>query len=187
MFQLVIHGRGGQGAKTMAMLLAQAVIESGDYAQAYPEFGPERTGAPVYSFLRVNSQRIITREPIRLPKAVVILDDALLTSQAILDFLSGCPFLIINSSVNLQELLEKFPAGKKCRKKIQLVDTFEIISAFKNKVHPTIPLIGRLIKVTEFVSLESVAKIIRKKFSNKLGDEATEETLKALEEGYYNL
>jgi pyruvate ferredoxin oxidoreductase gamma subunit len=187
MFQLVIHGRGGQGAKTMAMILAQAVIESGEYAQAYPEFGPERTGAPVCSFLRVSSQKIITREPIRKPEAVVILDDFLFSSQDVQNYLKNCPFLVVNSSKSVPELLNDFPKGKKCSKKINSVDAFEIIADFKNKVHPTIPLIGRLIKVTEFILLEDIAKTIRKKFVNKIGEEAIEDTLKALEAGYYNL
>ena len=187
MFQLVIHGRGGQGAKTMAMILAQAVIESGGYAQAYPEFGPERTGAPVYAFLRVDSSKIITKEPVRNPDVVVVLDDSLLSAGGILSYLSRGPALIVNSTQNTQELLHIFTTEEDYQGKLYAVDATDIIAGYKNKVHPTAPIIGRLLKITELMPLDDVFKIFQKKFIDKLGEEVIEDTLKAMEEGYCNL
>ncbi|MEA3273689.1 MAG: 2-oxoacid:acceptor oxidoreductase family protein [Patescibacteria group bacterium] len=187
MFQLVIHGRGGQGAKTMAMVLAQAVIEAGSYAQAYPEFGPERTGAPVYAFLRVASNKIITKEPVRNPNAVVILDDSLLSEEGILNYLAHGPALIVNSTQNSQELLPVFTTEDEYRGKLYVVDAAEIIAGYKNKIHPTAPIIGRLLKITGVMPLDDVFKVFQKRFTGKVGEEVVEDTFKAMEEGYYSL
>lgn len=187
MFQVVIHGRGGQGAKTMAMILAQATIEAGGYAQAYPEFGPERTGAPVYAFLRVDSNKIITKEPVRNPDTVVVFDDSLLSEEGILNYLSHGPALIVNSTQDAQELLHIFTTKEDYQGKLYVVDATEIIAGYKNKIHPTAPIIGRLLKITELMPLKDVFKIFQKKFMGKLEEGAIEDTLKAMEEGYYGL
>lgn len=187
MFQLIVYGRGGQGAKTLAMLLAESAIEAGKYAEAYPDFGPERTGAPIRAFFRVDSSNFTTREPIVNPDAVVILDDSLLFSKNEGPSIAKAPVIVVNSSKDKVEI-EKALLEKGVRfDKIHVINAQELTSGYQNKVHFSAPVIGRIIKVTEAVSLDDVKKAYSRKFSGKLGDAVIEETLAALEEGYYGL
>ena len=73
-YEIVIHGRGGQGAKTTAELLAQAAVFDGKSIQAFPEFGPERSGAPVRTFVRISDEKILTHQPVIDPDCVLVFD-----------------------------------------------------------------------------------------------------------------
>ena len=183
MFQLIVHGRGGQGAKTLAMLLAEAAIASGKYAQAYPEFGPERTGAPVRAFLRVDSAPIITREPIVKPDMVVILDESLLAGDNTVS-VGKSSSVLINSNKSPAEFVKVFEDRYEYGGKVYVVDTRSIVTKYQTKVHFSAPLIGRIMKITELLSLEEITKVYRKKFAEKLGEDVIDDTVTAIEDGY---
>ncbi len=91
------HGRGGYGAKTGAMLLAEAVIQFGGFAQASPEFGPERRGAPVQAYTRISPQPVRRRGPVARPDLLVVLDARLLASPGVLDGVTGRTCVVVNS------------------------------------------------------------------------------------------
>src|ERR1035437_9618595 len=104
MFEIRIHGRGGQGVVTAAELLSIAAFREGRHAQAFPSFGSERTGAPVLAFCRIDEKPIRSREPIALPDALIIQDPTWLHMQGIFNCLRSDGYLLINSRRTPTEL-----------------------------------------------------------------------------------
>ena len=104
MFQVRIHGRGGQGVVTAAELIAQAAFGAGRHAQAFPSFGSERTGAPVVAFARISDLEIRVREPIMAPDAIIVQDETLLGAIDVFSGLSPSGYVLINSTKSLTEL-----------------------------------------------------------------------------------
>jgi pyruvate ferredoxin oxidoreductase gamma subunit len=104
MFQVRIHGRGGQGVVTAAELIAQAAFDAGRHAQAFPSFGSERTGAPVVAFARISGKEIRVREPIMAPDAIIVQDETLLGAIDVFAGLSPSGYVLINSTKSLTEL-----------------------------------------------------------------------------------
>ena len=114
MFQLRIHGRGGQGVVTAAELLSVAAFVEGRHAQAFPSFGSERTGAPVVAFCRIDDKPIRSREPIAEPDALIVQDPTLLHQVDVFSGLAPDGYILINSSrsfdeLGLGELVERLP------------------------------------------------------------------------------
>jgi pyruvate ferredoxin oxidoreductase gamma subunit len=104
MFQIRVHGRGGQGVVTTADLLSVAAFSDGLHAQAFPTFGSERTGAPVVGFCRIDDRPIRTHEPVVSPDAVIIQDATLLHQVDVFDGVAPDGYLLINTSRSLGEL-----------------------------------------------------------------------------------
>ena len=104
MFQVRIHGRGGQGVVTAAELLSVAAFVEGRHAQAFPTFGSERTGAPVVSFCRIDDRPIRIREPIVEPDALIIQDPTLLHQVDLFDGLDPDGYILINTGHSFDEL-----------------------------------------------------------------------------------
>ncbi len=188
MFQAIIHGRGGQGAKTMAQLLAEAAIKSGRFAQAYPEFGPERTGAPVRAFLRISAEPILTKQPIADPSLIVVLDESLLFLPQTLENHSKEKetILLINTAKEESEIRKEL-RKKSFLGRVYTVDAKEIAFNLGERVHFSAPVMGRIVKLTEQISLSDLKRHYEKKFTQKLGEDLLENNLKAMEEGYYGL
>ena len=116
MFQVRIHGRGGQGVVTAAEMLSIAAFEDGKHAQAFPTFGSERTGAPVTSFCRIDDKPIRVREPISEPDALIIQDPTLLHQVKVFSGLSDDGYVLINTSRSFDELgLGEFAARLRAR------------------------------------------------------------------------
>ena len=116
MFQIRLHGRGGQGVVTSAEMLSLAAFTEGHYAQAFPSFGSERTGAPVVAFARVSDKPIRLREPIMEPDAVLIQDRTLLESVNVFSGLTENAYVLLNSSqspedLGLEDLVNRLPKG----------------------------------------------------------------------------
>ena len=101
-----IHGRGGQGAKSAAQLLAEAAILQGKYVQAFPEYGPERSGAPVASFVRISNTKITTHQPVVSPDFVGVMDESMLTFPSIKEGLDKHSLLIVNSSLDEKQVMK---------------------------------------------------------------------------------
>src|SRR6201987_1223048 len=104
MFQIRIHGRGGQGVVTAAEMLAVAAFLEGEHAQAFPSFGSERTGAPVVSFCRTDDQEIQLREPILEPDALIVQDPTLFKAIDVFEGLKPNGYLLVNSNKSFAEL-----------------------------------------------------------------------------------
>ncbi|MBD3238571.1 MAG: pyruvate synthase [Candidatus Moranbacteria bacterium] len=186
MYKVIIHGRGGQGAKTMAMLLAEAIIESGKFAQAFPEYGPERTGAPVRAYVRMSNNQILTKEPVSKPDLVIMLDDSLLENREVIETLRDNPILIVNTNKEEEDIVEVILRRINYDGKLYLIDALEFIEGEKG-VHFSAAIFGKLIKITEMISLEDFKKVYKNKFEEKLGPEIMAKTMNVIDRGYDSL
>ncbi|MEM4865809.1 MAG: 2-oxoacid:acceptor oxidoreductase family protein [Acidilobaceae archaeon] len=148
------HGRGGQGAVTGAIALAVAAVEEGLYAQAFPEFGAERRGAPVRAYNRISKKPIITRSVVSEPDVVIVLDSSLSPSV----YLSGLKpggWVIINSKQGARALVEKLNIDN-----VAVVDATGIALKFIKAPIVNTSMLGAVAKDLSFISLEALAKAI---------------------------
>ena len=169
MFQVRIHGRGGQGVVTAAELLSVAAFREGRHAQAFPTFGSERTGAPVVAFCRIDERPIRLREPIAEPDAVVVQDPTLLHQVDLFAGLGTDGYLLVNTSRTFGELgLEDF-ASRFAADRLLVVPATEIAREHVGRPLPNAVLLGALAAFTGVVSLDSVAAAIADKFPGEIG------------------
>jgi pyruvate ferredoxin oxidoreductase gamma subunit len=169
-FAVRIHGRGGQGAVTAAELLSVAAFDEGRYAQAFPTFGSERTGAPVVSFCRIDDRPIRLREPITDPDAVVVQDPTLLHQVDLFAGLEPGGFLLLNtsrtvSSLGLEELARRLGAEH-----MVTVPATAIAREHLGRPLPNAALLGAFAALTGEVSLDAVCAAIRERFPGDVGD-----------------
>jgi pyruvate ferredoxin oxidoreductase gamma subunit len=170
MFQIRIHGRGGQGVVTAAELLSVAGFREGRHAQAFPSFGSERTGAPVVAFCRLDTRPIRLREPILAPDALIIQDPTLLHQVDVFGGLTKDGYILINTSRSFEELgLEDFIAGFR-PERLCTVPATEFALKHVGRPLPNAALLGGFAAVTQQVSLESVGAAIREKFPTKVAE-----------------
>lgn len=162
MYQIRIHGRGGQGVVTAAELIAIAAFGAGHEAQAFPAFGVERTGAPIEAFARIDNTAIRTREQIYNPDVLIIQDSSLIGT---VDLSKGCSdktIAIVNSSLSKEELGLNLPLAN-----IHVVDATKIALEILGKNIVNTVILGTFAKVNDSISLESLKGAIRQKFGNK--------------------
>jgi pyruvate ferredoxin oxidoreductase gamma subunit len=170
MFQVRIHGRGGQGVVTAAEMLSIAAFEDGKHAQAFPTFGSERTGAPVTSFCRIDQIPIRVREPVAEPDALIIQDPTLLHQVKVFSGLRADGYVLINTSRDLEELgLAEF-AGDLQPGRVLTVPASEIAKEHLRRPLPNTALLGAFAAHTRIVSLQAVSRAIAQKFSGEIAD-----------------
>jgi pyruvate ferredoxin oxidoreductase gamma subunit len=170
MFQVRIHGRGGQGVVTAAELLSVAAFREGRHAQAFPSFGSERTGAPVVAFCRIDTRPIRLREPILAPDALIIQDPTLLHQVDVFGGLEPQGYILINTTRSFEELgLGEFVATFRTER-ICTVHATELALKHVGRPVPNAALLGGFAAVTSQISLESVNAAIREKFPRKVAD-----------------
>jgi len=170
MFQVRIHGRGGQGVVTAAELLSVAAFIEGKHAQAFPSFGSERMGAPVVSFCRLDDKEIRLREPIGSPDALIIQDTTLLHSVDVFSGLKPGGFIVINSTRTFAELgiadfVATFPAHHVCD-----VGATELAVKHVGRPLPNAALLGGFAAISGQLRMGSVAEAIRAKFPGAVGE-----------------
>lgn len=182
-FSLVIHGYGGQGVKTLASILAEASINHGLYAQAFPEFGPERRGAPVKAFVRLSAEPVLSRSPIEKPDFVVILDLNIFNLEEVRNGWTEETTFLVNSEMEAKELKKRFGLISDYHK-INTVDVKSYLVDERASVHPSIPVLGRFLGITELIPLEEIKDVLREKFLHKLGEKKMGLTDDVLAESY---
>ncbi len=170
MFQVRIHGRGGQGVVSAAEMLSVAAFDEGRHAQAFPSFGSERMGAPVMAFCRIDDREIRLREPVTRPDALIIQDPTLLHQVDLFNGLSESGYILINSTrtfdeLGIGDLVRKFPADHFCT-----VPASELAMKHAGRPMPNAALLGGFAAISGQISFEAVAKAIREKFPGKVGD-----------------
>lgn len=170
MFQVRIHGRGGQGVVTAAEMLSIAAFEEGRHAQAFPSFGSERTGAPVVAFCRIADKEIRLREPVMAPDALIIQDPTLLHQVDVFAGLKKDGYILINTTRTFEELglgdfVRDWDPERLCT-----VNATELSIKHVGRPLPNVPLLGGFAAVSGLIRLESVVKAIRDKFSGKVAD-----------------
>lgn len=164
MFEVRIHGRGGQGVVTAAELLSEAAFEEGRHAQAFPSFGSERTGAPVVAFCRVSEEPIRLREPVVRPHAVVVQDATLLHQVELFAGLRPDGFVLVNSARGLTELgLDDLLVGREGR--VRTIPASDIAREHIGRPMPNAVMLGALAALTGLVHLPSVAGAIEARFA----------------------
>jgi pyruvate ferredoxin oxidoreductase gamma subunit len=170
MFQVRIHGRGGQGVVTAAELLSLAAFKEGRYAQAFPSFGSERTGAPVVSFCRIDDRAIRLREPVMEPDALIVQDPTLLHQ---VDVFGGCKldgFILINTAKSFDELgLGEFVKSFR-HERLLTVPAGELAREHTGRPLANAALLGGFAALTLLISLDAVASAIRERFSGAVGE-----------------
>ena len=176
--QIRIHGRGGQGVVTAAELIAIAAFYDGLEAQAFPNFGVERTGAPIQAYARISKKKITTREHIYEPTVLVIQDSSLLDSGNILAGINDKTKIVINAKENRWEELKN-------KKNLYFSPATEIALEIIGKNIVNTVILGAFAKHTKLVSLESLKKAIEIKFKDK-GDKIIEKNIKAVEKAFSN-
>lgn len=139
------HGRGGQGAKTASLLLADAAFNTGLYVQGFPEYGPERMGAPITAYNRISDERITVHSNIYEPDYVVVVDDSLLNSVPVTNGLKESGAIIINTQKTPDEIREKLNGynGKVCT-----IDARSISIDCLGSYFPNTPMLAAVIKVS---------------------------------------
>jgi pyruvate ferredoxin oxidoreductase gamma subunit len=181
MFQIRIHGRGGQGVVSGAELLSVAAFLEGRYAQAFPSFGSERMGAPVMAFCRIDDKEIRLREPVLQPDALIVQDATLLHQ---VDLFSGLPVggtILINSKRSIDQLgLGGFARGVQ-RYRICTLPATELALKHVGRAVPNVPLLAAFAAVTGKLALASVVAAIREKFPAALAEKNVKAASEAFE------
>jgi 2-oxoacid:acceptor oxidoreductase gamma subunit (pyruvate/2-ketoisovalerate family) len=179
MLEIRFHGRGGQGAVTSAELIAIAAIGKGKFSQAFPSFGPERRGAPVVAFCRVDDKKILNRAKVYEPDVVVVLDPGLLTLVDPVEGLKPNGILIINSKKSYEEIMDS--CNFSCR--VGIVNADQIAEEELGRVIVNTTMLGAVMKATGLLEVDDIRGPMLDRFGPKLG----EKNMKALERAYDEL
>src|SRR5690242_414013 len=155
-FEIRIHGRGGQGVVTAAELLSLAAFAEGRHAQAFPSFGSERTGAPVVAFCRIDDARIRTREPIAEPDALLIQDPTLLHQVDLFAGLRDDGYILINTTRTFEELGLAELAASLRAERLRTVPATDLAREHVGRPLPNAALLGGFAALTGLLAIESV-------------------------------
>ena len=176
MIEIRFHGRGGQGAVTSAEILAQAAIEEGRYATAFPSFGSERRGAPVLAFTRIADEKIRLRTGIYEPDIVIVLDPTLIESQNVTSGLKKDGVLVLNTKKDPEFWQEKLGNFKICTVGATTIAMEELGVPITNVI-----MLGALINATSLVKPEMIEKRIAERFP-KIADKEIRAFQRAIKE-----
>ena len=158
------HGRGGQGAKTACLLLADVAFNSGKHVQGFPEYGPERMGAPITAYNRITDEPCKVHSNIYTPDYVVVVDETLLGTVDVASGIKPDGALIINSKKSMDEVRKMLPdyTGRIC-----IVDAEKISMETLGKNYPNTPMLGAVVKVSQVIDEKQFIKDMQESFENK--------------------
>jgi pyruvate ferredoxin oxidoreductase gamma subunit len=176
------HGRGGQGTVTAAKVFADACLSGGRHVQAFPEYGPERSGAPLRAYNRVSDKELRMHCPVLKPGIVVVADATLLDGINVVEGAPDNAVFIVNTSKEPKEIREKLKA--KPSQKVFAVDATKIAVDCIGRNMPNSPLVGSLAKISNLVSLESILEDVKKSFGKKFSQKIIDGNLEATRRGY---
>ena len=174
------HGRGGQGAKTASLLLADAAFNTGKYIQGFPEYGPERMGAPITAYNRISNNPITIHSNIYEPDYVVVVDDTLLEAVDVTAGLKENGGIVINTTKSAEEikgLLNGYNGN------VYTIDARKVSMETLGKYFPNTPMLAAIVKVTNIMSDEDFMKDMEGSFKHKFAKkpEVIEGNMKAIE------
>ena len=180
MIEIRWHGRGGQGAKTASLLLADAAFNTGKYIQGFPEYGPERMGAPITAYNRISDTPITIHSNIYEPDYVVVVDDTLLSSVPVTDGLKKEGAIVINTTKTPEELRELL---KGYEGNIYTIDARKVSIEALGKYFPNTPMLAAIVKVTGIMTDEELLADMKNSFKHKFAKkpEVIDGNMKALE------
>ncbi|MBW2974246.1 2-oxoacid:acceptor oxidoreductase family protein [Candidatus Woesearchaeota archaeon] len=180
LFEIVIVGRGGQGAKTASQFIAESAMAGGKHIQAFPEYGPERAGAPMKAYARISDKAITTYAPVVNPDAVIVIDETLLSTVNVTQGLGKDGILIVNTSKGAEEIKKEL----NFKGNVHTIDATKISIDAVGKNLPNTPMLGAFVKLTKVIPLDNVKECIRNKFLKKLGEDKTNATIKGVDLAY---
>lgn len=174
------HGRGGQGAKTASLLLADAAFNTGKFIQGFPEYGPERMGAPITAYNRISTSPIRVHSNIYEPDYVVVVDDTLLEAVDVTSGLKEDGAIVINTTKDIEEIK---PLLKGYSGNIYTIDAKKISEEALGKYFPNTPMLAAIVKVTGIMPDEAFIKDMEGSFKHKFSKkpEVIEGNMKAIE------
>lgn len=173
------HGRGGQGAKTACLLLADAAFNTGKYIQGFPEYGPERMGAPITAYNRISNSPITIHSAIYEPNYVVVVDDTLLDSVDVTAGLKDTGAIVINTTNDAETLKKKLKGYKGG---IYTIDARSISIEALGKYFPNTPMLAAIVKVSKVIPEDQFLADMEGSFKHKFAKkpEVIEGNMKAL-------
>jgi len=178
MIEVRLHGRGGQGVVSAGRFIAEAAILEGKYAQAFPEFGAERSGAPIAAYSRVSAEPIELHSFIYHPGVVVVVDRSMASAKNTTSGLTNKGSFICNFNGSPEELRSKHDLTSGVR--VCAVDASGVALKSIGKDFPNTPMLGALVKMTGIVRIESMREVLASRFKGALGANNSE----ALRLGY---
>ena len=174
-FEIRFHGRGGQGAKTAAALLAEAAIEQGKYVQSFPEYGAERQGAPVKAYTRISDKPIYLHSGVTNPNVVVVVDQTLLKSIPVTEGLGDDGLLIVNTNQTIGDVRAMVGFNGK----IFVIDAVKIALEELCRAVTNTAMLGAVEKLTNCVDYEFLKNHMLKHFEYHLGKDLAEKNVNA--------
>jgi len=180
-YQIRIHSRGGQGAKTAGIITAKAFIAEGEFAQTFAEYGPERSGAPMKTFVRLSGEEIRLHGDVESPDMVVVMDATLLSSVDVAAGIEKGGVLLVNTPKSEKEIAS-LVTSKNC--KIYTIDASGISKEVLGKNLPNTVMVGAMAKLYSSIPYKEVVNQLQKKFGAKLTQEMIDKNLEALQRGY---
>lgn len=174
------HGRGGQGTKTASLLLADAAFNTGKYIQGFPEYGPERMGAPLTAYNRVSTSPIRIHSNIYEPDYVVVVDDTLLEAVNVTSGLKQTGGILINTTKRAEDLI---PLLKGYNGNVYTIDAKKISEECLGKYFPNTPMLAAIVKVSKIMNEEEFLNDMKDSFKHKFAKkpDVIEGNMKALE------
>lgn len=176
------HGRGGQGTVTAAKVLADACLSGGRYVQAFPEYGPERAGAPLRAFNRISDKVIRMYCPVLHPQIVSIADATLLDAVNVTDGAQDDTIYVVNTSKDPKEIRAKLKAKE--TQKVFTIDATNIAVECIGRPLPNASMLGAISKATGIVDMDTLLENVRKSFGKKFAQKIIDGNLDATKRGY---
>ena len=170
MFQVRIHGRGGQGVVSASEMMSVAAFHQGRYSQSFPSFGSERMGAPVVAFVRIDDKEIELREPVLEPDLLIVQDPTLFNAVDVFSGLKPDGTVLINSSKSVEELGIDDAVGHLPEGHVITVPATELALKHLKRPTPNTVLLGAFAAVSDLIEMDGVEKALRPKFPGKVGE-----------------
>lgn len=179
MVEIRWHGRGGQGAKTASLLLAEAAFDTGKFIQGFPEYGPERMGAPITAYNRISDEKITIHSNIYEPDYVVVVDETLLAPVDVTAGLSEKGAVVVNTAKDPEEIR---PLLRGYKGKVCTIDARAISEEALGRYFPNVPMLGAVVKVANLMPDEQFIEAMEKSFKHKFATkpQVIEGNMKAL-------
>ncbi|MCD6578550.1 2-oxoacid:acceptor oxidoreductase family protein [bacterium] len=182
-FEITWYGRGGLGAKTGAILLADAAITANKFVQAFPEYGPERQGAPIKVYNRISDDPVRVHTAITNPDFIIVIDPSLIESIDFEEELKDGGKILINTDKTPEEIKTKMKLGSKDAN-IYTIDATGISIKFLGKNIPNIPILGAFSDITKMIEIGEIKKHLHEKLITKYGQDIIDKNIQALEAAY---
>jgi len=175
------HARGGQGAVTAAKMVAELAVERGKHFQAFPEYGPERSGAPIVAFTRLSSEPIQIYSPIEHPNLVLVLDETLVGTVDVTDGAPDDAIVIVNTTESPEEISAHMDFGSR---RVMCVAATKIALDTIGKAIPNTPMVGAIAKATGLFTLDEIEEHLRESFGKKFSEKVVEGNVEAVRRAY---